>query len=216
MYCELNACTMSAAELEAKIADIDVKCIILSGGPSSVYEEGAPHLSDEMWALFAAKELPVLGICYGLQEMTNHSGGTVESAEHREFGHAQLTVGTGEGAALFADLDADLQVWMSHGDKLTALPAGFAPVASTPSCEFAAIANPAAKMYGLQFHPEVNHTPQGALMLRNFVLTIGGCSPTWGMDSFADEAIRRIREQVRLFCTVTFRANPSHNLTRSP
>ena len=147
VYCELNACTMTAEDLAAKIDDINVKCIILSGGPSSVYEEGAPHLSEGMWELFASKGLPVLGICYGLQEMANHFGAEVASSDHREFGHASLTVSAdaGEAGALFADV-SDLQVWMSHGDKLISLPEGFSPVAATPSCEFAAIANPTAKM----------------------------------------------------------------------
>jgi GMP synthase (glutamine-hydrolysing) A subunit len=151
----------------------------------------------DIWAHVKATGLPVLGICYGFQEMAHALGGRVERAPEREFGHAEVAaVPLAEGApahagALLAGLPApSFKVWMSHGDKITALPPGFAPVGTTPNCEFAAVAGSLgpAPLFGVQFHPEVSHTPQGTALLGNFVTGVCGAVPDWSMASFLDGA----------------------------
>ena len=146
-----------------------VKGIILSGGPSSVFAENAPHPEKEIFDL----GVPVLGICYGIQLMGYLLGGKAEHSEEREYGKGTLEIGS--ESPLFKGVNKFIQVWNSHGDKLTALPEGFKPVAKTENSDFAAIENSERKFYGLQFHPEVFHTEQGIDIIRNFIVGICGC-----------------------------------------
>ena len=175
----------------AEIAAMKPSGIILSGSPSSVYARNAP-LPDK--AIFDLG-LPVLGICYGLQVLAQFLGGRVERGQKREYGKGTLRVSDSK-CPLFARLPRKLQVWNSHGDKLTRLPRGFKPVAVTENSRFAAVEHRARRMFGLQFHPEVAHTPQGRQMLENFVHHICGCGRNWTMHNFIDQAVRQIREQV--------------------
>ncbi|ALK08043.1 glutamine-hydrolyzing GMP synthase [Blastochloris viridis] len=167
--------------------------VILSGGPASVTETASPRAPQ---AIFEAG-VPVLGICYGEQTMVAQLGGNVEGGHHREFGRAEVEVTA--GSALFEGVWREGEkypVWMSHGDRVTKLPAGFSVVGVSPNAPFAAIANEARRFYGVQFHPEVVHTPHGAALLRNFVRNIAGAKGDWTMRAFKDEAIAHIRAQV--------------------
>jgi GMP synthase (glutamine-hydrolysing) len=175
----------------ADIAALKPSGIILSGGPSSVYQRKAP-LPDR--AIFQLG-IPVLGICYGLQLLAQFLGGKVESGRKREYGKGTLKV-RDRFCPLFTHLPPRLQVWNSHGDKLTRLPAGFKPVAVTENSRFAAIENRARKMFGLQFHPEVAHTPRGKEILANFVHRVCGCGRNWTMHNYIDQAVQDIRDQV--------------------
>ena len=166
------------------------KGIILSGGPASVYEKNAPHLDPKILSL----GVPVLGICYGMQLMAHHLGGQVEFSAQREYGPGKLRVEN--GSQLFAGIDEQIDIWSSHADKLTALPKGFRISGKSDNSPFAAIEDPQRKLYGLQFHPEVAHTPRGKEILQNFVFHICGCSMDWTMGSFIKEACERIRKQV--------------------
>jgi len=169
--------------------------IILSGGPNSVYDVGAPTLPD----IVLTSGVPVLGICYGLQLLAYTLGGRVALSNEREYGPAtvQLTVPTtAPSAALFAGLDSSLQVWMSHGDRVEAPPPGFAPVAISNNSPFAALVDLERALYAIQFHPEVVHTPQGSAILENFVKRICGCVGDWTPGSFIDETIAQIRQRV--------------------
>eukprot|EP00164_Ancoracysta_twista_P004530 GFYU01006113.1.p1 GENE.GFYU01006113.1~~GFYU01006113.1.p1 ORF type:complete len:553 (-),score=195.97 GFYU01006113.1:142-1698(-) len=189
VYCELHACNVDPSVVK----DLNPKGIILSGGPYSVYENGSPHLSQEIWEM----DVPFLGICYGLQEMTTHFGGKVAAGEHREYGHAELTINeAGRRSHLFDGLDEKVQVWMSHGDKVTGMPEGFVNIAESPNSEHCAIAHETKHMYAIQFHPEVSHTPQGSKMLENFVKNVCNVESTWSMTSYADEAVAAIQKQV--------------------
>jgi GMP synthase (glutamine-hydrolysing) len=174
-----------------EIAALAPKGIILSGGPSSVYAKDAP-LPDK--AIFNLG-IPVLGICYGLQCLAQFLGGKVEPGQKREYGKGTLRV-KDSFCALFANLPESLQVWNSHGDKLTKVPQGFKSVAVTENSDFAAIANHKRKMFGLQFHPEVAHTPQGREIIANFVHNICGCGKNWTMHNYIDQAVQTIRDQV--------------------
>ncbi len=174
-----------------EIAALKPSGFILSGGPSSVYAKDAP-LPDE--AIFDLG-VPVLGICYGLQVLANFLGGKVERGEKREYGKGLLTVRDGS-SALFKDLPASFQVWNSHGDKLTKLPTGFLPIAVTENSAYAAVEHRRKKMFGLQFHPEVVHTPRGKEIISNFVHGICGCGRNWTMRSYIDQAVEEIRAQV--------------------
>ncbi|HLP75877.1 MAG TPA: glutamine-hydrolyzing GMP synthase [Candidatus Paceibacterota bacterium] len=176
-----------AKEIEA----LGAKGIILSGGPSSVYAKNAP-LPDK--AIFKLG-VPVLGICFGIQLLAQFQGGKVEKGEKREYGKGTLKV-TDSFCPLFANLPETLQVWNSHGDKLTKLPKGFKPVAVTENSTYAAIENRERKMFGLQFHPEVAHTPRGKEIIANFVHNICGCGKNWTMRSYIDQAVEQIRAQV--------------------
>jgi GMP synthase (glutamine-hydrolysing) len=189
VYCEIHPYTKAAEALVA----LKPRGVILSGGPASVTEGLSPRAPD---AVFTA-DVPVLGICYGEQTMAAQLGGKVEAGGKREFGRAEIEV-VGD-SALFAGLwekGARYPVWMSHGDKVTALPKGFHPIAVSENAPFAAIADEGRRFYGVQFHPEVVHTPDGAALLRNFTHRIAGCDGDWTMASFKDEAIARIRAQV--------------------
>jgi GMP synthase (glutamine-hydrolysing) len=164
--------------------------VILSGGPSSVYAKGAPKPDPALFDL----GVPILGICYGLQVMVTRFGGRVSKAPRREYGPADIRVSAHN--PLFTGLGAQIPVWMSHGDHAEALPKGFEIVAKTANAPYAAIANPARKLYAVQFHPEVHHTPRGKELLANFLFEICGEKPNWTMASFAEEQTRLVREQV--------------------
>ncbi len=178
---------------EAKVAAFDPRGIILSGGPKSVTEQDSPRAPDFVFEL----GLPILGICYGQQTMVQQLGGKVEGSDHQEFGRAHVDVK--KHCAIFEgiwDEGAHEQVWMSHGDRVTGLPAGFEVVGTSSGAPFAAIANDEKRFYGVQFHPEVVHTPHGAELLKNFTHLVCGCSGDWTMAAFKDEAIEKIRAQV--------------------
>ena len=190
VYCEIHPFQSVDG---AKIKAFDPKGIILSGGPASVIEGEAPSAHP---AIFTAK-VPVLGICYGEQTMAQQLGGTVEAGHHREFGRAEVEVKA--GSALFDGVWAPgdkKQVWMSHGDRVTRLPPGFSVIAASDNAPFAAISDEKRHYYGVQFHPEVMHTPDGAKLLRNFALKIAGATGDWTMAAFRERAIAQIRAQV--------------------
>ncbi|MEI8233241.1 MAG: glutamine-hydrolyzing GMP synthase [Verrucomicrobiota bacterium] len=181
----------------AEIAKMGARGIILSGGPSSVYSANAPQIDPAVFDL----GVPVLGICYGLQLMGFHLGGKVEHSDRREYGAGvvYLTDETGRRASesgLFDGLPDSLDVWNSHGDKLTKLPAGFRAIGHTHNSPFAVIEHPAKRFFGLQFHPEVAHTPRGKELLQNFVYKICGCKMDWTMGSFIDQTCEEIRRKV--------------------
>ncbi len=187
VYCEIHPCTMKAEALRA----FAPKGIVLSGGPASVLAEGSPRPDRLAYEL----GVPVLGICYGLQLLAHELGGKVDRAAHREFGPA--TIETRQGAELFEGLPPRLDVWMSHGDRVESLPPGFEPIASTPSAPFAAVEDRRRRFFGVQFHPEVVHTPQGKEILRNFAYRVCGCSGAWSMRGYVETAIEQIRAQVK-------------------
>ena len=162
--------------------------IILSGGPASVYEKDAPKFNPEIFGL----GIPVLGLCYGQQLIGNELGGKVEPGNVKEYGVATLKPRDGK---LFEGIDGEFRVWMSHGDKVSKLPRGFAGTASTFDCEFAAIANDSTKIYGLQFHPEVTHTENGMKILSNFVFGVCKCKPNWSMENFLGQKISEIKKE---------------------
>lgn len=168
-----------------------VKGIILSGGPSSVFADTAPKPDPRIFEM----NVPVLGICYGIQLLGFLLGGKAEHSEEREYGKGTLEI-TGE-SPLFAGINKRIQVWNSHGDKLTRLPSGFESIAKTENSNFAAIENKERRFYGLQFHPEVFHTEQGNDLIRNFVFSICGCAGDWTMESYINSSIKAIRDRVR-------------------
>ncbi len=180
------------------------QAVVLSGGPASVYDDGAPLPPP---ALFEAG-LPVLGICYGMQAMARVLGGVVEPTPHREYGRAEVRLEAPdplfEGVA--PDAAGGLTVWMSHGDTVLAAPPGFTRLASTANSPVAAMAHPRRRLLAVQFHPEVAHTPQGPRILRNFLFRVAGLTPGWSMASFVDEAVAQIRRQVgdeRVLCALS-------------
>ncbi|WP_374309892.1 glutamine-hydrolyzing GMP synthase [Dongia sp.] len=196
VYCEIFPFSADAARIKA----FDPKGIILSGSPHSVTTEDGPRAPQYVWE----SKLPVLGICYGEQAMCAQLGGKVEGSDHREFGRAELLVQ--KEVPLFDGVwvkGGSYQVWMSHGDRVVSIPAGFEVVATSGGAPFAAIANVAEKRYAVQFHPEVAHTPDGAKLLSNFVHKICGCKGDWTMAAFRDAEIAKIRAQVgkgRVIC----------------
>ena len=195
VYCELQTCLCKLEDL-TKYGD-RLKGVILSGGPSSVYEEGAPHLAADVWAWLEKSGLPILGICYGMQEIAQHFGGKVEAADKREYGFAKVTHDAADATGLlFKGLPSPFQVWNSHGDKVTKFPPGFKAVGSTENTDFAAIVNREKKVYGLQFHPEVTHTPEGTKIISNFVIGACGASADWNMEAMVGEMLERIKAQV--------------------
>jgi GMP synthase (glutamine-hydrolysing) len=196
VYCEIWPYAADAA----RIRSFAPSAVILSGGPASVTEGESPRAPQEVFAA----GVPVLGICYGQQAMCAQLGGTVQASDHREFGRAFLDVVA--PCALFRDVwapGAREQVWMSHGDRVTALPPGFRVVGTSEGAPFAAIADDARRFYGVQFHPEVVHTPHGTRLLRNFTHGVAGLSGAWSMRGFRAEAVARIRREVgagRVIC----------------
>ncbi len=194
VYCELYPWDME----EDAIRAFAPKAVILSGGPESVTGEESPRAPQVVFDL----GVPVLGICYGMQTMAEQLGGSVATSDLREFGYAQ--VGLEQKVRLFDGIEdhinasgqMSLDVWMSHGDKVSSMPEGFVAAASTPSCPFAAMANEEKRFYGIQFHPEVTHTKQGHRILERFVIDIAGCQKLWTPGQIIEDAIERVREQV--------------------
>ncbi|EPT01677.1 hypothetical protein FOMPIDRAFT_1161212 [Fomitopsis schrenkii] len=190
VYAELMPCTQKVKALSWK-----PKGIILSGSPYSVYDDDAPHVDPDVFEL----GVPILGICYGLQEIAWQLKGQVSKCDHREYGFAQLQVnkiGSGKKTvdALFEGLGDEMQVWMSHGDQLSQPPADFHVIGRTSSAPYAALAHNSKPLYGIQFHPEVTHSPKGKEVIGNFVLKICGCQPKWTMEEFIGKEIARIRQ----------------------
>ncbi len=195
-YCEIVPSTITASELAAR-SPIGV---ILSGGPSSVYDASAPTIDSGIYEL----GIPILGVCYGQQLTCKRFGATVEPASRREYGFAELTVNAqGLSTPLFSGMSPRSQAWMSHGDQVTSLGAEFETLASTPTCPNAAVRMKSRAFYGVQFHPEVTHTSEGGTLIRNFVVGICGSSQSWTAKNFVSSSIERIREQVgdaRVIC----------------
>jgi GMP synthase (glutamine-hydrolysing) len=193
VYCEIWPYNVTPDRVRAA----KPKGIVFSGGPSSVYGEKAPKCNPQIFEL----GIPILGICYGMQLMTHTLGGVVSRAESREYGkailhiddHADLFIGLGNEEAMPAKTT---QCWMSHGDYVTKAPSGFEVVAHTDNSPVAAIRNAEKKLFGVQFHPEVVHTPEGMKMLRNFLYNVCQCKADWTMGSFAEQTIQLIREKV--------------------
>ncbi|QHI96796.1 glutamine-hydrolyzing GMP synthase [Xylophilus rhododendri] len=198
VFCEVHPCDVSDDWVRAYAADGQLKGVILSGSHASVYEESTDKAPQAVFDL----GVPVLGICYGMQTMAHQLGGKVEGGHTREFGfaevrahgHTKLLEGIQDHAT--AEGHGMLDVWMSHGDKVTELPPGFKLMASTPSCPIAGMADEARGFYGVQFHPEVTHTKQGQALLERFVLGVCATRPDWVMGDYIEEAVARIREQV--------------------
>jgi GMP synthase (glutamine-hydrolysing) len=194
VYCEIWPWDSSASAIEA----FGARGIVLSGGPESVHAENGPVAPEVVYRL----GVPLLGICYGLHTMASQLGGTVVPSEFKEFGYARVDQVTdsalllGLQDAVGPDGQAQLDVWMSHGDKVEQLPAGFQVIAATASAPIAAIADEARKFFGVQFHPEVTHTAQGQAMLSRFVLDICGCAAAWTAENIIEDAIARCRDQV--------------------
>jgi GMP synthase (glutamine-hydrolysing) len=186
VYSELLPHDTPMAEIERRGAS----AIILSGGPNSVYDVGAPKPDPAVWS----GRLPVLGICYGAQLMASELGGHVQPTGKREYGAATVTIGTEDG--LFAGLDRTQPVWMSHGDSITTLPEGFHATAQTDASPYAGLNDESRNLYGIQFHPEVAHTPHGKDVLRNFVVGIAGVSPNWTPAHFITATVDEIRRRV--------------------
>jgi GMP synthase (glutamine-hydrolysing) len=186
VYSELLPHDTPWAEIERRRP----KAIILSGGPSSVYDADAPRADPAIWS----GGIPVLGICYGLQLMAHELGGEVVPSTKREYGPAQVLITSEDG--LFRGIDRQQPVWMSHGDSILRPPDGFAPTAESDSTAFAGLVDLERRLYGIQFHPEVAHTPSGRDILRNFVVDIAGASPTWTPAGFVDTTVADIRQRV--------------------
>jgi GMP synthase (glutamine-hydrolysing) len=193
VYCEILRHDISAARLR----EIAPRGIILSGGPASVYEAGAPRCDPGLFRL----GIPVLGICYGMQLACEALGGRVEQTQRREYGRATCHIV--EPAELFAGLPDSTDVWMSHGDQVSGIGTDFQTLAKTSTCPHAAVRHRSLPVYGMQFHPEVTHTPLGGQVLHNFVIGVCGCEETWHLGDFAQAAIRDLRERVgsrRVIC----------------
>ncbi len=188
VYCEILPFSAGVA----RVREAHPNALILSGGPASVYDDDAPTIAPELFDL----GIPTLGICYGLQLIAHVLGGKVEPASDREYGPA--TVRIDEKAGPFARLEAgaDIDAWMSHGDRIGALPPGFRAIGTSPSTPFCAVANDDRKIYGLQFHPEVAHTPKGRHILDAFLFDVANCQPSWTAASFIEESITHVREKV--------------------
>ena len=200
VYSQILPCTVPLATILA----YRPQGIVLSGGPSSVYEKKAPSVPKELFD----QGIPILGICYGMQLVTHLSGGEVAKSKHREYGRADLTIDDKSDLFKGIGTDGSTVVWMSHGDRIERMPSGFRSIAHTSNSPIAAMKRNDHKrrIYCLQFHPEVVHTPEGTRLLRNFVYDICGCQPTWTMQSYVDTAVQQIREQVgkeRVICALS-------------
>jgi len=187
VYCELLPWDAPAAQVQA----LQPRGYILSGGPASVYDPGAPQLPP--YVLDSGR--PVLGICYGMQVLVHSLGGEVAPSVAREYGPAEVEW-VQPAAPLVQELPFSMSVWMSHGDRVDALPAGFAVLGTSENSPIAAVADPQRHLYGLQFHPEVIHTPQGCELLYNFLHHICGCSGTWTAQAFIPETVAALRAQI--------------------
>jgi GMP synthase (glutamine-hydrolysing) len=196
VYCEIHPFD----KVEAMVEAYGPKAIILSGGPASVLEDDSPRIGTKLFEI----GVPLLAVCYGEQLLCDVLGGVVEGGHHREFGRAEITIR--KDSPLFAGLSAvggEEIVWMSHGDRVTAIPEGFEVIATSAGAPFAAIADEKRKIYGVQFHPEVHHTPGGRQIYANFTHTIAGLSGDWTMAAFRQEMVEKIRKQVgtgRVIC----------------
>jgi GMP synthase (glutamine-hydrolysing) len=193
VYCEIIRHDLPAS----RIRELAPKGIILSGGPASVYEPGAPKCDPEIFRL----GLPILGICYGLHIACQSLGGKVQGTPTREYGRAFCRVT--QPSELFAGIPDEIEVWMSHGDQVSQASSDFLPLASTDTCPLAAVKHRTLPIYGLQFHPEVTHTPQGAQILGNFLTSACGCTGTWKLGDFAEETVAAVRRRVgndRVIC----------------
>jgi GMP synthase (glutamine-hydrolysing) len=188
VYCEIHPCNLALETLKK----LEPSAIILSGGPQSVYDPESPRNDPGVFEL----GVPVLGICYGEQILAHQLGGKVERSAKHEYGPARVLVEESTGILACFTKGEEIAVWMSHGDHLTQVPAGFRSIASSPNAPFAAIANPERKIYGIQFHPEVAHTPRGNELLRAFLFDVAGLSPSWTPGSFVDEAVAAISSRV--------------------
>lgn len=196
VYCEIIPYNTQVE----KILEYQPKGIVFSGGPSSVYTDNAPKCDKKVFEL----DIPILGICYGMQLTAYSLGGKVAHAQSREYGNTHLYID--EGSDVFSEISTETQVWMSHGDYINTPPENFAVTAHTNNTPVAAMANAEKRIYGVQFHPEVVHTPEGLKMIRNFLFAICGCSGDWDMGSFVDQAVKKIREQVgnkRVLCALS-------------
>jgi GMP synthase (glutamine-hydrolysing) len=193
VYCEILRHDVPASV----IAQRAPKAIVLSGGPSSVYAENAPQCDPRVFEL----GIPILGICYGMQLMSQCLGGKVQNCPSREFGRARLTIENTE--SMFAGFPHEIEVWMSHGDQVREVNDDFEILASTSTCPFAAVKHRKLPIYGLQFHPEVTHTSLGGTLIHNFLYNIANCEGLWHLGDFANESIERIRAEVgseRVIC----------------
>ncbi len=193
VYCEIVRHSITAE----RVKEINPRGIILSGGPSSVYEAGAPKCDPNLFRL----GIPVLGICYGMQLACEVLGGKVKSAPAREYGRARVEITS--HADLFAGVPEETEVWMSHGDQVAEVSDEFLPIARTSTCPIAAVKHRTLPIYGLQFHPEVTHTPEGKEVLANFLTEICRCNGTWRLGDFAEQAIAEVRTRVgsdRVIC----------------
>jgi GMP synthase (glutamine-hydrolysing) len=188
VYCEIAP---HHAPLE-RIRAFAPRGLVLSGGPTSAYATDAPGCDPGVFEL----GVPVLGICYGQQLMARMLGGRVAAAQHREYGRAKVRILKAEGLLEGFDPAEPLDVWMSHGDRVEALPPGFESLAESPSSPFAAVAEPARRLVGVQFHPEVAHTPRGSELLANFLFVLCGCQPSWTMSAFVEQAVQAVRATV--------------------
>jgi GMP synthase (glutamine-hydrolysing) len=188
VYCEIHPCTIPFETIRA----MNPRAIILSGGPASVYGDGAPTVDARIFDL----AVPVLGICYGLQLIAHLLGGKVEAAKEREFGAAKVVIEKNEGILHRFAKRESIEVWMSHGDRIVSLPAGFQTIGVTGSTPFCAVGNAARKIYGVQFHPEVVHTPRGSEIFGSFLFDVAGLSPTWTPGSFVEETVAAVREKI--------------------
>lgn len=188
VFCEIVPADIRAAELAMR----KPKAIVLSGGPASVYEQGAPYIDPAVYDL----QVPVLGICYGHQLMSYQLGGKVEPSERREYGRTDLRV-LEPNDPLFASLETQLTCWMSHGDKVLEPPPGFRITAVTDATPVAAMTNEPRRFYGVQFHPEVHHTPFGKQLLDNFLKRVAGCRGDWTPGNFVEQTCREVREEVK-------------------
>jgi GMP synthase (glutamine-hydrolysing) len=186
VYCQIEPPTVTVEEIRA----LAPEGIILSGGPASIYEKNSPRVDAGIFNL----GIPVLGICYGMHFMVDALGGKVKKAAKREYGFASLSAKAQQD--LFTGIGSETVTWMSHGDSIESLPKGFSITASTANTPMAAMANPQKKFFGVQFHPEVEHTVKGRRIIRNFLFEICGCNPSWTMKSFARDTIAQIRETV--------------------
>jgi GMP synthase (glutamine-hydrolysing) len=198
VYCEIHPFNVAREKIQA----LQPEGIILSGGPASVYQDNAPRIRDEIFKL----PVPFLGICYGMGMINLASGGEVARSDQREYGPAELTIDN--DADLFQGFSRNelVRVWMSHGDKMTSAPKGWQVLAHSGNSPIAAFADPSRRLFGVQFHPEVVHTPRGKEILDNFVFRICGCQPTWTMEHFIDTSVTKIREQVgngRVLCALS-------------
>jgi GMP synthase (glutamine-hydrolysing) len=188
VYCEIHPCTIGLDRIRA----MEPQAVVLSGGPASVFEEGAPRVDAGVFEL----GVPVLGICYGMQLLCHLLGGKVERADTREYGAATVQVDRAEGVLAPFEAGSTLDVWMSHGDRVVALPEGFVTLAHTQHAPYAVVGHAGRRIYGLQFHPEVAHTPQGPKILGELLFGIAGVQADWTPGSFIEQSVARIREQV--------------------